>query len=630
VEGTQAAFTLSLALAVGVLAQSVARHLRVPGIVLLLLAGCVLGPDGFAWIDPRSLGDGLLVIVDLAVAVILFEGGLNLQIGRLRREQVVIRRLITWGALITLVGGSLAAYALLGWNWRPAVLFGSLVVVTGPTVIGPLIAQLRLRTRPATVLEAEGVLIDPVGAILAVLVLEIVLAPGASTLATGVIDFVFRIGFGAFAGAAAGFLIASIFQARRLIPEGHENVLVLASVLFLYEICEKNMPLSGLLAVTIAGVVVGNRETRIDRNLREFKEEITLLLIGLLFVMLAADVRIDQVRELGWPGLAVVGVLVFVVRPLGVCLSAVGSDLSWRERAFIAWVAPRGIVAAAIASVVAGTMEAEGLVGGGELRALVFLTIATTVVLAGLTATPIASLLKVRLPGRDTVAILGAQGLGFSLARELGRAGIPTVFVDSNPQSVRRAEEEGFRVVFGNALQERTFSRARFYRVREVAALTGNSMLNGVYVTRCQELFHIDAAYVSLVPGSTGVGRELVEAGEALEIFDSTHDVERWDVRERNGDVKVEYRVFNPVEDAETPPSAIADRVVEYYVILTVSRGSATKVMSATFELRPGDIAAIAIHQPDRDEADRLLVHSGWGESIELPEPEESAPQEDG
>ena len=237
---------------------------------------------------------------------------------------------------------------------------------------------------------------------------------------------------------------------------------MLAAVLLLFEGCSQIVPHSGLLAVTLAGVVVGNLRTRVDRDLREFKDQITVLLIGLLFVLLAADVRVDDVRALGWGGLAVVGALIFVIRPINVWLSTASSDLSVRERAFIAWVAPRGIVAAAVASVVAGALESNGLEGGAELRALVFLTIAATVLLAGLTAGPVARLLKLRLPGRETVAILGAQGLGLALARALREAGTPVVLLDSNPQNCRRAEEEGLPVVFGNALEERTLQRARF------------------------------------------------------------------------------------------------------------------------------------------------------------------------
>jgi NhaP-type Na+/H+ or K+/H+ antiporter len=224
VEGTHPALTLVLAMAIGIVAQSLARHLRIPGIVLLLFAGAVLGPDGLAWIQPRALGEGLFAIVDLAVAVILFEGGLNLEVRRLRRSQASIRRLVTWGAAVTGTGAAAATHAILGWPWIHAFLFGSLVVVTGPTVVGPLIRELRLRTRPATVLEAEGVMIDPIGAILAVLLLEVTLTPGAESMALEATNLVLRIGFGVVAGVGAGFLIAWLLRTKRLIPEGHENI----------------------------------------------------------------------------------------------------------------------------------------------------------------------------------------------------------------------------------------------------------------------------------------------------------------------------------------------------------------------------------------------------------------------
>ena len=273
VEVARPALTLALALGAGVLAQSLARHLRVPGIVLLLLAGASLGPDGLGWVQPRALGRGLMGAVDLAVAVILFEGGLNLEISRLRREQAPIRRLVTIGALITMVGGTIAVGQLLAWNWIPALLFGSLVVVTGPTVVGPLVHELRLRPRVATVLEAEGVLIDPIGAILAVLVLEIALAPGADSLASGAQVLVFRLGFGAATGALAGVILAWLLRVRQLVPEGHENIFVLAAVLVLFQGCDAVVSHSGILAVTIAGVVVGNLRTPVDRDLREFKDQ---------------------------------------------------------------------------------------------------------------------------------------------------------------------------------------------------------------------------------------------------------------------------------------------------------------------------------------------------------------------
>jgi NhaP-type Na+/H+ or K+/H+ antiporter len=356
-EGASPMLVLALALAVGVLAQSVARHIRIPGIVLLLAAGASLGPDGLGWVQPRALGDGLFGIVDLAVAIILFEGGLNLDISRLRRAQTPIRRLVILGALITMIGGALSVHWLLDWSWITAFLFGSLVVVTGPTVIGPLVGELRLRPRVATVLEAEGVLIDPIGAILAVLMLEFVLAPDTGALASGAGALFLRLGFGVAVGLLAGLVLGSLLRVRRVVPEGFENIFTLAAILLLFQGCDQVMSESGILAVTIAGVVVGNMHTHVDRDLREFKDQLSVLLIGLLFVLLAADIRFADMQSLGWRGLAVVGALVLLVRPINVWFATLGSELSVRERLLLAWLAPRGIVAAAMASLVAAALE---------------------------------------------------------------------------------------------------------------------------------------------------------------------------------------------------------------------------------------------------------------------------------
>jgi len=434
--------TFALALLAGMFAQALARHLRLPGIVLLLIAGVSLGPDGLGWIQPRQLGDGLFAIVDFAVAIILFEGGLNLQLSRLRREGAAIRRLITFGAMITLVGGAYAVHVWIGWGLMESLLFGGLIVVTGPTVVGPLVSELRLKPRVATVLEAEGVLIDPIGAILAVVILRLALSgdPGSLFLEHSGAGLA-RIAAGSLFGVVAGFGLARVLRVSRLLPEGLENVSVLSAVLLLYAGAEALLSQSGVLAVTVAGIVVGNTRTPVERDLREFKDQLTVMLIGLLFVMLAADVRYEQVAALGWAGFGVVATLILVVRPLGVWLCTLGSELAFEERLFIAWVAPRGIVAAAIASLVAVDLERAGLPGGAELRALVFLTIAVTVTLAGLTAGPIGNLLGVRLRKRDTVAILSAQVLGLALAEELRRGGGPCGF--SRFESGRRSEGGG-------------------------------------------------------------------------------------------------------------------------------------------------------------------------------------------
>jgi NhaP-type Na+/H+ or K+/H+ antiporter len=627
-EGHPQILMLAVALAAGVFAQSVARHLRVPGIVLLLAAGVVLGPDLLAWVEPRALGTGLFGIVDIAVAVVLFEGGLNLEITRLRRAQTPIRRLVLWGAGVTLVGGTLTVRALLDWPWVQCFLFGSLVVVTGPTVVGPLLRELRLRPRVSTVLEAEGVLIDPIGAILAVLVLEIALAPDTGVITSGVGGLALRLGFGAAAGALAGFVLAGLLRVHRIVPQGFENVFTLASVLLLYQGCDAFISTSGILAVTVAGAVVGNLRTRVDRDLREFKDQLTILLVGLLFILLAADVRLADVQALGWPGIAVVTALVLWVRPLNVALATLGSDLTARERLFIAWVAPRGIVAAAVAALTATAMEMSGMAGGSELRALVFLTIAGTVLLAGLTAGPVARILGIRLPGRDTVAILGAQGLGIALARELREARVRVLLLDSNPHHCRRAEEAGFPVISGNVLDERTLQRARFEQVGTVVGMTPNETLNSLFVSQARELFRVPEAYLALESYSS-VTPELVKRHEAKVLFSQPHDVEWWDVRARQGDLEVEHLEFRGEGDSpkSQPEDSSSPVARELYVLFALRRGNQTVPLSAQLKFKKGDVVAAAIHTPEREQALAALRELNWEPQPESDEkPDEPDP----
>ncbi len=256
-------------------AQSLARHMRLPGIVLLLAAGALLGPDLAGVVQPDSLGDALQILVGFAVAVILFEGGMNLDLKRLRRQATVIRRLLTLGASVTAVGGTLAARWLMGWSWPTSFLFGTLIIVTGPTVITPLLRRIKVRRKVETVLEAEGVLIDAIGAVAAVMALEIVLSL-ANVQAAGVpwqvaLLLLSRLSFGFVCGLLGGLAIALLLRMKEVVPKGLENVFTLSLVLALFQLSNSALPESGIMTVTIAGMVVGNMRTRVQRDLQEFK-----------------------------------------------------------------------------------------------------------------------------------------------------------------------------------------------------------------------------------------------------------------------------------------------------------------------------------------------------------------------
>ena len=613
---TNAGLTLAVALAAGVMAQSLSRQVRLPGIVLLLVTGALLGPEFLAVIQPSSLGEGLFAIVDFGIAIILFEGGLNLQWSRLKRQEAAIRRLITIGAVVTLAGATLSAVFVMGWRWDLSLLFGSLVVVTGPTVVAPLLRDMRLQPRLRTILEAEGVFIDPVGALLAAALLQIVLTPGPGTLAAEVQFIAVSLGFGVVAGVGMGLILVVALRYRFLVASGYENIFTLAAVVLLFEACGVVVPESGLMAVTVAGVVVGNFRTRVGEELREFKDRLTILLVGLLFVLLAADVSLEDVRALRGPGLILVAGLVFVVRPAGVWFATRGLKLNTQERTFIAAIAPRGIVAAAVASITAANLESQGIDGGDQLKALVFLVIAVTVIVSGLTARPLASLLSVRLPRRDRVAILGARGLGFSLAEQLREAMIPVVFLEFDPKRSRVAEEAGYTVVFGDPLEERTLLRARPELVGKAIGATSNEHFNSLFVRQALDEFDVPQGLIAVESLFGEQSQSLLPSVDADVLFDGPHDHERWDVRWRHQQVSVEKFQFvligNRAAEQTEAATPAATRSRELFAIVAVTQGDRVFPMRMGHQLRQGDVAAIAIHKPDHAEAVQVLRRFGW------------------
>lgn len=541
------ALTVALALAAGMLAQALARHLRIPGIVFLLAAGALLGPDLLGLVRPRSLGAALETLTGFAVAVILFEGGLNLRWRRLREQARPIRLLLSLGVLITALGGALAARLLMGWDPRLSVLFGTLVVVTGPTVITPLLRRVKVTHRLETILEAEGVIIDALGAVVAVVALEVVLVAadgGAAPL--GMAGLPARLLVGLLLGGAGGAVMALLLRWRRLVPADLENVLVLSLVLALYQVSDAILSETGIVSAIVAGMVLGNCPTHVTRELREFKEQLTVLAIGMLFVLLAADVRLRELLGLGRAGLLVVLALVLVVRPLNVLACTAGSALGWREKAFLAWVAPRGIVAAAVASLFRERLGQAGIAGGEQLRAMVFLVIGATVLVQGATAASLARLLGLRRPSNQGYAILGTQPLPLLLARLLRSAGEEVVLIDAGDAGGCPARRE-FPVVHGNALEERVLLAARVESRRAVVGALPNAAANLLFAAKAMEEHDAPDALVALQRGSGGPEPEAVARLGGGILFAEPRDVELWSVRLRRGLTRLEaWRLAAP------------------------------------------------------------------------------------
>lgn len=612
------ALTVALALAAGVVAQALARHLRIPGIVLLLAAGVVLGPDLIDIIQPASLGPALEVLIGFAVAVILFDGGLNLNLGRMRKQAPAIQRLLSLGVVVTTIGGALAARWWLGWDWTPALLFGTLVIVTGPTVVTPLLRRIRVRRSVETILETEGVLIDAVGAVVAVVALEIALG---TSLTAGALSAPTRLLVGLSIGAAGGAVVGQLLRWRQVVPPGYETIFTLASTLAIYQTSNALTPESGIMAAIAAGTVVGYSRARSDREIREFKEQLTTLLIGMLFVLLAADVRVAEVVALGWPGVLVVATLMFVVRPVNIAVCTWRSGLGWREKAFLSWVAPRGIVAAAVASLFAERLDHstahDGTGVGAQLRALVFLVIAATVVLQGATADGMAGLLRVRRPGARGFAILGANPLARLVARLLQERDHEVVLLDSNAHLCREAEDEGLKVIFGNAMNESTLLRAQMDTRRAAVGLTHNEAVNLLFVQKAREDAKVPYLYSAGDHNHSGVTPEHLAQSDVRLLFGTETDTEMWAVRVRRGVVDVQtWRLGHGGPDL---PEIEREMRTVLLPLFTVERGGRLRLIGGGDDLDEGATALWLIHTEREGAARDWLERRGWTRLV--PEP---------
>ena len=521
------ALTIGLSMVLGMLAQVGSKHLHLPGIVLLLLSGILFGPDGLNWIDPASIGSGLHILVGFAVAIILFEGGMNLRISRIMRERRAIRGLIIKGALVTFVGGTFITIVVLGWDFRTSILFGTLIIVTGPTVITPLLKRIRVHHGVSTILEAEGILLDAIGAIIAVVALEIAISPSGLSFVTGLFHIISRLGVGAVLGISGGYLLTVMFRFRDLVPDGLENVFILSWVIALFQISNTISPESGIAAVTIAGMTIGNSKTYIQQDLLEFKEQLTVLMIGMLFILLSADVRIEQIIALGVPGLITVAMLIFLIRPLSVFIGTDKSGLALNQKLLLSWIAPRGIVAAAVASLFVYELEIHGY-DGTPLRALVFLLIIVTVLLAGLTGGFVAGRLNLRRKSQSGWIILGAHEIARLLSGILKKAGNDIICIDEDPNACLKAENEGLKVFFGNALDDRTLQRAEPDTRKGIIALSGNEEVNYIFSQRAKHLSKEMSILIGIKDSHEGITpKMIVDAGGKIP-FGHSADMDFW------------------------------------------------------------------------------------------------------
>lgn len=465
---------MGLVIAASIGTQLVAERLKIPMIVPLLGMGILLGPEMLGVVVPNELGTGLRVIIPLMVAIIVFEGGMALDLTYLRQVSYAVQSLVTIGCLTTAVLAAVVAHLIVGLDWSLAFLFGALVSVTGPTVINPLLRRAAVRQRLKTILMAEGVLVDAVGAVLAVVILEVILARQLPLEGAGN-WFIIVVG-GATIGIAGGWLLGKGLNiiGRQLTAE-MTRLSALGGALAIYTIAEIFSHEAGIAAAAAAGIIVGNMSFPHEEPVHHFKGDLTTLGIGVIFVLLAARLRFADLAQLGWNGIAAVAALMLFVRPACVFLATLGARLSFQEKVFISAVGPRGIVSASFATFAALRLEDAGYENSQLLIGLVFMVIIGTVVIQSFTTPWVARLLGVQ---PMLTLIIGADPLGRDLGIHLQKQGEEIVIIDRDVDNVAKAREQGLTVFRGDATEESVLRKAGIERARALVATTSSDKAN--------------------------------------------------------------------------------------------------------------------------------------------------------
>lgn len=436
--------------AVGAVCQWLAWKVKLPSILFLLIAGITLGPI-LGWLQPNQfLGDLLLPVISISVAIILFEGGLTLNLNEIKGYGSVVRNLITVGVVITWLLITASVHYIFDLNWNIAFLYGAITVVTGPTVIRPLLRVVRPKQEVSNILQWEGILIDPIGAFLALLVFEFILSSTPGQAVGEIIWILCKLVItGTAVGVISGYIFGLILR-KYLIPEFLQNISTLTAVVFIYMVSEQIQHESGLLATTIMGVWLANMKDVWIEEIINFKESLSILLISSLFLLLAARLDISLIPQLGWKVMIFLAIVQFIIRPISVWACSIGSKLNWRERALISWISPRGIVAAAISSLFVIRLQEKDISQAEIIVPLTFILIIGTVVFQSLSTKFIANILKVSDPAPNGLLIVGANRVSIAINIALHEVGIRTMLADSSWSNIQDARLAGLPTYYGN------------------------------------------------------------------------------------------------------------------------------------------------------------------------------------
>ncbi len=487
--------SLSSVIILGIGAQWLAWRLKLPSILFLLLFGFIAGPiTGF--LNPDELmGELLLPVVSISVAVILFEGGLTLKLNELKEIGRQVMTLIFVGVLVTWAIAAVSAHYILHLNWNISLLLGSILVVTGPTVIGPLLRHIRPTQKVGKILKWEGIVIDPIGALLAVLVFEGILIGEMGKAGTVVMLSIGKtIVFGSLIGLLAAGLLVLFFR-RFWIPDFLQETVTLMMVVAAFVASNMVQKESGLFAVTLMGIALDNQKYVTVKHIVEFKENLRILVISALFILLAARLNLQDFKACSYTSYIFLAVIVFIARPVSVFLSTINSGLNIREKLFLSWMAPRGIVAAAVASIFALELTHIHFPQAEFLVPITFMVIVGTVSIYGLSSSTVARLLGVSQQNPQGVLFIGAHHWARALAKILQEYNFRVALVDTNRFNVKTARMEGLKVYHGNVMSEHILDEMELEGIGRMVALTSNTEANSMAAIHFSELFDKEELY---------------------------------------------------------------------------------------------------------------------------------------
>lgn len=568
---TELVIGIASILSLGIVAQWLSWKLVLPSILILLLFGFLSGPV-LGLIQPDLLlGDLLFPLVSISVAIILFEGGLTLRLQDVRETGLVLRRLITVGALVTWVGISIGAILFLQLSVEVGILLGAVLVVSGPTVVIPLLRHVRPNRRTGSLLKWEGIVIDPIGALLALLVFEAISSGGfLRGVLTTIESLVLTTIIGSGIGIVAAAVLVILFQ-RYWVPDYLHNAFTLALVVACFAASNAIQHESGLFAVTVMGIALANQR-RVDiTRILEFKENLRVLLIGGIFILLAARLELSSLSlAISGGMLLFLAFIIVIVRPLAVYISSIRSLLSWRERLFIAFMAPRGIVAAAVSAIFGLALTEKGIEDAEALAPITFIVIVGTVLFYGLVSGPLARLLGVAMPKPQGVLIVGAHQFGRELAEIIQRHGIRTLLVDTNPQNVDESNAMGLDARIGSVLSDSILDLVELEGVGRMMALTSNDEVNTLAAIHFTERFGRSEIYQLSPASDSEVQEDIPRHLRGRSLFGDAVSLGTI-LRDLKGGGKVRTMVFERQPDSTVSP--LPDEGTVPLLLLTTSGG---------------------------------------------------------